>query len=71
MAPGFVVVSQGLMQMCTSDAELAFVLAHEVAHVVARHVSERQSRCALFLQHSATVPKLVIMCCPADADLPA
>lgn len=44
MAPGFVVVSEGLMQMCKTDAELAFVLAHEMAHVIARHVSERQSR---------------------------
>eukprot|EP00892_Ulva_mutabilis_P008392 jgi/Ulvmu1/5925/UM026_0047.1 len=54
IAPGFVLVSQGLMQMCTTDAQLAFVLGHEIGHVLARHAAEKQSRYALWdtLMHS-------------------
>lgn len=34
---GFVYVTQGLVDFVADDAELAFVLAHEIAHVHARH----------------------------------
>ncbi|PSC68549.1 Pentatricopeptide repeat-containing mitochondrial [Micractinium conductrix] len=38
---GKVVVYTGLLRMVRSEAELAAVLAHESAHVVARHAAER------------------------------
>ena len=39
----YIVVHSGLMHDLTSDAELAAVLGHEVAHTVANHVFERQT----------------------------
>lgn len=45
VAPGGkVVVYTGLLDLVASEAELAAVLAHEAAHVVARHVAENMSR---------------------------
>lgn len=35
---GKVIVHSGLLDIMQSDEELAAVLSHEVAHVVARHV---------------------------------
>lgn len=40
---GKIGVNSGLFKLATDDAMLATVLAHEVAHVVARHGSERRS----------------------------
>lgn len=37
MPGGYVLVSSGLLRLLTSEDELAFVLAHEVAHVARRH----------------------------------
>jgi predicted Zn-dependent protease len=37
---GYVYVTKGLIRMSGSDAELAFALAHGIAHVAARHVVE-------------------------------
>lgn len=34
---GFIYTTEGLVQFVRSDAELAFVMAHEVGHVAARH----------------------------------
>lgn len=39
----YIVVHSGLMKGLKSDAELAAVLGHEVAHTVANHVFERQT----------------------------
>lgn len=44
MAGGKVGVFTGLFQIVRSDADLAVVLAHEIAHVAARHAHERLSR---------------------------
>eukprot|EP00913_Durusdinium_trenchii_P006349 g5961.t1 len=41
---GKVFVSRGLAEKMDSEAELAFVMGHEVGHVTARHVNERISR---------------------------
>ena len=41
---GYLVVSTGLIQACESPDELAGVLAHEMAHVTARHGSARMLR---------------------------
>ncbi len=40
---GKVFVYTGLLAVATTDAELATVMAHEVAHVLARHGAERMS----------------------------
>lgn len=41
---GYVYVTRGLMALANSEAELAGVIAHEIAHVTARHSAERYSR---------------------------
>ncbi|MFT5498394.1 MAG: Zn-dependent protease with chaperone function, partial [Kiritimatiellia bacterium] len=38
---GFVFISYTLVQLCRNDDELAFVLGHELAHVVKRHAMHR------------------------------
>ncbi len=40
---GYVYVSRGLMSLANSEAELAGVLSHEIAHITARHSAERMS----------------------------
>ena len=44
MPGGKIVVYTGLMQLVSSDDELAVVLGHEVAHAVAKHSNERMSQ---------------------------
>ncbi len=41
---GYIYVSRGLMAQANSEAELAAVIAHEIAHVTARHSAERYSQ---------------------------
>jgi predicted Zn-dependent protease len=41
---GKVVVYTGLLDLVSSEDELAAVLAHEVAHIVARHAAERMTQ---------------------------
>jgi predicted Zn-dependent protease len=41
---GFIYVSRGLLALCNSEAELANVLGHELAHVAARHSVQRETR---------------------------
>jgi predicted Zn-dependent protease len=40
---GYVYVTRGLLAQANSEAELAAVLAHEIAHITARHSAERYS----------------------------
>lgn len=40
---GRVVVNTGLLNFCNTDDELAVVMGHEIAHVVARHGAEKMS----------------------------
>ncbi|HET8728602.1 MAG TPA: M48 family metalloprotease, partial [Alphaproteobacteria bacterium] len=44
---GYIYVTRGLLTLANSEAELASVLAHEIAHVTARHPAERYSQSAL------------------------
>ncbi len=44
MPGGKIVVYEGIMALMSSDAELAVVLGHEVAHAVAKHSNERMSQ---------------------------
>ncbi len=39
---GFIYITRGLLSLASSEAELAGVLSHELAHVTARHGAERQ-----------------------------
>jgi predicted Zn-dependent protease len=41
---GFIYVSRGLLALCNSEAELANVLGHELAHVAARHSMQQETR---------------------------
>ena len=40
---GYVYVTRGLLALAGDEAELAGVIAHEIAHVNARHVAQRQT----------------------------
>lgn len=40
---GKIAVYSGIMDLMRNEAELAFVVAHEIAHAIARHYGERQS----------------------------
>lgn len=44
MPGGKIVVYEGLMNLVTSEDELAVVVGHEVAHAVAKHSNERMSQ---------------------------
>ena len=39
--PGYVYITRGLLAMLNSEAELAGVLGHELAHITARHTARR------------------------------
>ena len=41
---GYVYVTRGLLALAGNEAEVAGVLAHEIAHITARHGSKRQSK---------------------------
>jgi predicted Zn-dependent protease len=53
---GKVFVYSGLLKQCSNDSELATVLGHEIAHVLAGHGSESVSRSLLW------VPVFVVSC---------
>ncbi len=44
---GYVYISRQLLALMNDEAELAFVMGHEVGHVAARHSQKRQSRSTL------------------------
>lgn len=44
---GYININRGLVANANSEAELASVIAHEMGHVTARHISERYSQSAL------------------------
>jgi beta-barrel assembly-enhancing protease len=44
---GFLYVNRGLIEAADNEAELAGVIAHEVAHIAARHSIEQRSRAEL------------------------
>ncbi len=45
---GFLYVNTGMIIEANSEAELAGILAHEIAHVTARHSTKQQSKARLF-----------------------
>lgn len=44
---GYVYITRQLLALMNDEAELAFIMGHEVAHVAARHGQKRQNRSAL------------------------
>jgi predicted Zn-dependent protease len=49
---GFFYVNKGLLLAADNEAELAGVMAHEIAHVAARHAVENQAKASL-LEYAA------------------
>lgn len=41
---GYIYVSRGLLALANSEAEMAAVIAHEIAHITARHAASRMSQ---------------------------
>ena len=55
---GFLFVNTGMVLKADTEAELAGVLAHEIAHVAARHGTRQASRAQIF--NYATIPLIFI-----------
>ena len=55
---GFFYVNKGLIIEADSESELAGVLAHEIAHVTARHATERMTKAQLL--QFASIPALFV-----------
>jgi predicted Zn-dependent protease len=55
---GFFYVNSGLMLRAESEAELSGVMAHEIAHVAARHSTKRETRSQL--TQLATIPLILL-----------
>ncbi len=51
---GFVFVNSGLVQAAETEAELAGAMAHEIAHVAARHITRQATRAQMV--NLATIP---------------
>lgn len=56
---GFFYVNTGLILGADNEAELAGVMAHEIAHVAARHATRGMTR-AGYIQTAATIPLIFI-----------
>ncbi len=41
---GYILLPLGMLKICRTDAELAFVLSHEIAHGILRHVPQKIER---------------------------
>ncbi|HYN26607.1 MAG TPA: M48 family metallopeptidase [Pyrinomonadaceae bacterium] len=55
---GFFYVNKGLVLAADSEAELAGVMAHEIAHVAARHAVENQRKAEL-TQYAILIPAII------------
>ena len=55
---GFVYINSGILMTADEEAELAGVMAHEIAHVTARHGTENQSKATLL--NLATIPLIFV-----------
>jgi predicted Zn-dependent protease len=56
---GFIFVDTGLIKMADEEAELASAMAHEIAHVAARHMTRQATKSQI--ANIATVPLSVIL----------
>lgn len=55
---GYFFINKGLIQEAESEAELAGVMSHEIAHVTARHATERMTKAQLM--QFAALPALFV-----------
>jgi hypothetical protein len=55
---GFLYVNRGLIEAAENEAEVAGVMAHEIAHVTARHGVEQQSKAQFF--NYASIPLIFL-----------
>ena len=55
---GFFYVNKGLVLAADNEAELAGVMAHEIAHVAARHAVENQKKAEL-TQYAILIPSII------------
>ena len=62
---GYIVITTGLMNFCEDDAEMAFILGHELAHFLRGHYKEKAE--ALGFSKDISVPEQLIK--EVDADL--
>jgi predicted Zn-dependent protease len=56
---GFLYLTRGLIAAAESEAELAGLIAHQIAHITARHAMELQGRAALV--NIATIPSTLFL----------
>jgi predicted Zn-dependent protease len=56
---GFFYVNKGLMLAADNEAELAGVMAHEIAHVAARHAVENSKKAEL-AQYAVLIPSIIL-----------
>lgn len=56
---GFFYVNKGLMLAADNEAELAGVMAHEIAHVAARHAVENSKKAEL-AQYAIMIPSIIL-----------
>jgi predicted Zn-dependent protease len=56
---GFFYINTGLILAAEDEAELAGVMAHEIAHVTARHAMEQQGKASMF--NIATIPASIFL----------
>ena len=66
---GKVAVYEGIMPVCENEAGLAVVMAHEVAHALARHGGERMSQSLLNTGTKTVVDKIARVKTPDKAEL--
>ena len=59
MPGGKIVVYDGILKLCQTDADLAPVVGHEVAHAVAKHSNERLSQ-QMLAQYGAIVMSMAM-----------
>jgi predicted Zn-dependent protease len=55
---GFLYVNRGLLEAAENEAEVAGVIAHEIAHVTARHGMEQQTKAEFF--NYASIPLIFL-----------
>src|SRR4030095_14643777 len=56
---GFFYVNKGLLLAADNEAELAGVMAHEIAHVAARHAVENNKKAEL-AQYAVLIPSIIL-----------
>jgi metalloendopeptidase OMA1, mitochondrial len=66
---GKVAIYEGILPVCENEAGLAVVMAHEVAHALARHGGERMSQSMVNDGAKAVVDKIARTKAPDKADL--